>query len=239
MTRIKVIKFVDGKRVRYSERRWYLLKTLRERATKVLEALEAHGLRPIVHGSVARGDVHDNSDVDVAIPYQTPSYVVETALESYGFTPFKKVISQATPSHAIKAHVYIDEITIVTFPLTPLSDLEREFYRFSGELKPPEVYEGKRVPGVDKRLMLIIPTEEGHVERSIIGIEREVANFLGVSLSIVEERKSILLRRDEFGRTGVFLKKVISKSQSFEEVLRELAKSNNILRRKLIECGLL
>jgi len=239
MTRVKVIRFVDGKKVKYSEKRWQLLRILRDRAIKVLEALEAHGLKSIVHGSVARGDVHNGSDVDVVIPYQLPSYVVEMALEAYGFSPFKKMISQATPVHAIKAHIYIDETTIVTFPLTPLSGLEREFYKFSGELTLSELYDNKRVPGVDKRLMLIIPTEEGHVERSIIGIEREVANFLGVSLNIVEERKSILLRRDELGRTGVFIRKLIGKDQCFEEALKELAKSNNILRKKLIECGLI
>lgn len=239
MTRVKVVRFVDGKRVKYSRKRWQLLKNLRERAVKVLEALEAQGLKPIVHGSVARGDVHDGSDIDIVIPYQLPSYVVETALETYGFVPFKKMISQATPSHAIKAHIYMDETTTITFPLTPLSQLEREFYKFSGELRLSEIFENKRVPGVDKRLMLIIPTEEGHIERSIIGIEREVANLLGISLGIVEERKSILLKRDEVGRTGVFLRRLVGRGQCFEEVLKELAKTNSILRKKLIECGFL
>jgi len=239
LPRTKVARFVDGRRVRYSKEHWELLGQLRERAAKVMEALESCGLSPIVHGSVARGDVHRLSDVDVVVPYRVPSCVVEAALESSGLLVYRKEISQATPAHAVKAHVYLDELTVVTFPLTPLSELEREFYRFGGELTLSELLEGRRVPGVNKRLLLIVPTEDGHVERSILGIEREVAKILRVSLDIVEERKSVLLRRDEVGRTGVFLRRVVGRAQSFEEALAELARVNSMLRRKLVEHGVL
>ncbi|RLE77064.1 MAG: DNA polymerase subunit beta, partial [Thermoprotei archaeon] len=74
---------------------------------------------------------------------------------------------------------------------------------------------------------------------SILGIEREVARILGVSLDIVEERKSVLLRRDEVGRTGVFLRRIVGRAQSFEEALAELARVNSVLRRKLVEHGVL
>ncbi len=239
MVRTKVVKFVDAREVVYSEKHWELLKYLREKAIEIMEALEKFGLKTIIHGSVARGDIHSKSDIDIVIPYRVPSYQVEMALETYGFKPYMKVISQATPSHAIKAHIYLDELTIITFPLTPLSKLEREFYKFGGELTLTELKANKRVPGVDKRLMLIIPTERGHLEKSIIGIEKEVAKILGVSLDIVEERKSILMRRDEIGRTGVFIRKVISLHDSFEDVLYKLARTNIFVRKKLISDGLL
>lgn len=239
MGRTKVRKFVDGKRIVYSQKHWKHLAYLRNRAIEIMKALESFGLNCIIHGSVARGDVHEKSDIDIVIPYLVPSYRVEMALENYGFKPYLKIISQATPAHAIKAHIYLDEITIITFPLTPLSKLEREFYKFSGELSTKDLERGLRVPGVDKRLMLIIPTDYGHIEKSIIGIEKEVANFLGVSIDIVEERKNVLLRRDEIGRTGVFLKKVINIHETFEEALYKISKVNIFIRKKLQNEGLL
>ena len=42
--------------------------------------------------------------------------------------------------------------------------------------------------GVDKRLMLIEPTEKGHVESSIIGKEEYVAKLLGISAETVLDR---------------------------------------------------
>ena len=239
MTRTKVIKFIDGRRVIYSEKHWQLLKELRLKAIEILNIFKKEGIYAIVHGSIARGDVHIGSDIDIVIPYTVPSYLVETILENYEIKPYKKLISQATPIHAIKAHIYLDELTIITFPLTPLSELEREFYKFSGELTLEKLINNERVPGVDKRLMLIIPVNDGHIERSIIGIERKVAKFLNISLEIIEERKGILLRRDEIGRTGVFIKKIVGIDQSFEDVLRKLARENSILRKKLIQSGLL
>ena len=47
---------------------------------------------------------------------------------------------------------------------------------------------GVRVAGVDKRLMLIEPTEKGHVESSVIGREEFAAKVLGVSAETVLDR---------------------------------------------------
>jgi len=91
---------------------------------------------------------------------------------------------------------------------------------------------GLRVPGVDKRLMLIEPTPGGHVESHVAGREGEVAKLLGVGINIVLERVRTLERRRRVGRTGVYLKRVLSPEESFSEVLRELSLSRPALRRR-------
>ena len=57
----------DYSEVTYSNARWAQLKELREKAVPVMAALEAFHLQSTVHGSVARGDVKESSDVDVFI----------------------------------------------------------------------------------------------------------------------------------------------------------------------------
>ena len=64
----------------------------------------------------------------------------------------------------MKAHIEIAEKITVTFPLMEMRRVEREFYRFGGEANLSQLKAGIRVPGVDKRLMLIEPTEKGHEE---------------------------------------------------------------------------
>ena len=58
----------------------------------------------------------------------------------------------------------------------------------------------KRVVGVDKRLMIIEPNEEGHIESSVINQEESVATLLKIQLNLVFERVHALVRRDEVGR---------------------------------------
>ena len=90
-----------------------------------------------------------------------------------------------------------------------------------------------RVPGVDKRLMLIEPASEGHVESAVVGQEEAVANLLGVSLNTVLDRVHALLRRDKVGRTGVFIERELSPDETFELVLKKLADQNPAVRRRL------
>ncbi len=233
MPKRKPIRISDRVKVVYDEKRWSLLKKLREKALKIMSILEKEGIPTIIHGSVARGDVNEESDIDIFIPLQVSPYRVELTLDKAGFNIYLREISQATPRHAIKGHIYLDELTLVTFPITELSHLEREFYKFGGELTLHDILRERRVPGVDKRLMLIIPTNYGHEEMSIIGREPEVARFLGISIDIVKERVFILTRRDEIGRTGVYIKRALAPDETFEGVLRELAREYPILRKKL------
>jgi len=223
----------EAREVIYDEARWELLRSLRARAMRIMEALEAKGISSIVHGSLARGDVRPTSDVDIFIPEPPVSAIVEAALELSGFRPVRRLLVQATPAYVPKAYIELDERTSVSFPLARMRPVEREFYTFGGELGLDGLRAGKRVPGVDKRLMLIEPTELGHVESSIIGREGEVARLLGISVEAVLDRVKALLRRDEVGRTGVLLKRELGPDESFEAVLADIAAENPAVRRRL------
>ena len=217
----------------YNEKRWRLLQELRRKAEKIMEALESFNLRCIAHGSIARGDVTEKSDVDIFIPSPSSSFMVETALEQNGIPINRRIIVQATPSYAIKAYIEIEENVSVSFPLVKLRPLEREFYKFGGEISLEELKRNIRVPGVDKRLMLIEPTADGHIESSIIGKEEYAARLLGISVDIVWDRVKALTRRDEIGRTGVFLERELLPEETFELVLKRLADKNPAVRRRM------
>ena len=45
----------------------------------------------------------------------------------------RRLIVQATPTYAMKAHIEVSERITVTFPLMQMRTVEREFYRFGGE----------------------------------------------------------------------------------------------------------
>lgn len=230
---MRPVRTADRVEVVYPQPRWRLFKRLRERAKKLMLALQEKGIKSIVHGSVARGDVKENSDVDVVVLYQIPSYRVELALEEAGFRPLRREIVMATPWHLPKAQVYLDEDYLTTFPLLEPKPAELEFYHFGGALDLEQVEEGVRVAGVDKRLMLIEPTPQGHVESPIKGREAEVAKRLGVGLAIVRERVKVLTRRVDVGHTGIFVKRELAPHENFEGVFRELVKNNPSIRLRL------
>jgi len=225
----------DVKEVVYDSGHWMLLQGLRGKAVKIMDALAARSLSSAVYGSVARGDVNKKSDVDVIIPYATSSHTVELALRMGGLQIFSRRIAQATPSHTPKAHIYLDAVdeTCLTFPLTSFRSLELEFYRFGGFQQVEEIKTEKRVPGCDKRLRLIQPTQTGHVESLIRGREREVARIVGVGVRIVEERIRVLTRRERVGRTGIVFSRDLEEDEVFEEALKQVSDTNPIVRRRL------
>jgi len=227
---IKPNKPGDCKEVTYTTSHWMLLRELRDRAAKVMTALEEFHLAAETHGSVARGDVKRGSDVDVFIPEVQNSFLVEIALEKAQIPVRFRLIVQATPAYAMKAHIGICESVTVSFPLMHMRRVEREFYRFGGEINLRQLKVEMRVAGVDKRLMLIEPTETGHLESNIIGREQVAAKFLGVSAETVLDRVHTLVKRDAAGRTGVFLKKELAPDETFELALKKLADSNPAVR---------
>jgi len=230
---VKPTKHSDYKEVTYSSVRWQLLNELRSKAVEVMTALEAFHLASIVHGSIARGDVKKGSDVDVFIPEVQNSFLVETALEK-GIIPINsRLIIQATPNYAMKAHIEVNEQVTVSFPLMQTRRVEREFYKFGGEIDLNQLKAGVRVAGVDKRLMLIEPTDLGHVECSVIGREEQVAKILGISIETVLDRVHTLLKRDTVGRTGVFVKKELVSDETFELALKKLSDLNPAVRRRM------
>ncbi len=220
--------------VAYTEKRWSLLAELRAKTREIMEALEHGNINSIVHGSIARGDVSAKSDIDVFIVEPPSSFMIESALDKTGLRFNRRVIVQATPSYAVKAYIELDNPKqVVSFPLLKLRRTEREFYRFSGEATLQTLISNVRVPGVDKRLMLIEPTAEGHVESTIVDKEETAAHLLHISVDTVLDRVHALLRRDRIGRTGVFIKRELSSDETFEMVLKNLADQNPAVRRCL------
>ncbi|MCJ7613579.1 nucleotidyltransferase domain-containing protein, partial [Candidatus Bathyarchaeota archaeon] len=175
----KPVKRAERVEIIYDRKRWKLLKDLRLKAVKLMETLDNCHLHSIVHGSIARGDVTETSDIDVFLPDPPSSFIIETALERSGFPVYTRTIVQATPIYALKGHIELDQQSSLSFPLVKLRPVEKEFYRFGGEAQLSTLGEDKRVPGVDKRLMLIEPTAEGHVESAVVGREEETSNILG------------------------------------------------------------
>jgi predicted nucleotidyltransferase len=232
MAKKPVTRFEYRERV-YAVERWSLLENLRKKAMRIMEALEEPRLEVIVHGSIARGDVDEKSDIDIFIESQTSSFAVETALEKVCLPINRRSVVQATPTYAMKAHVDIDENTGVSFPLMKMRRVEREFYKFGGKATLADLRKSVRLPGVDKRLMLIEPTHDGHRESTIVGREEQVAKLLGISVETVLDRVHTLMRRDEVGRTGVFIKKELSEGETFEMALARLADQNPAVRRRL------
>ena len=217
----------------YDDNHWKLLKRLRTEAIKLMSILNRLSIFSIVHGSIARGDVSEESDIDIFIPDVVSSFLVETALERARVPISRRLLIQATPTYSIKAYIEIDEKRSISFPLSKLRKTEREFYKFGGEATLEMLRKNVRVPGVDKRLMLIEPTPEGHVESSIVGREGEVAKLLGISTKTVLDRVRVLKRRDEVGRTGLFIERELSPHETFESVLKKLSERNPAVRRRL------
>lgn len=230
--REKPVYIGDRIKVVYDDATWHHLKVLRDKAIKIMETLYNSEIPCIVHGSIARGDVNIQSDIDILVPLPIPTFQVELALERGGYEIYLRKIVQATPNHVIKAHIYLDEKTSVTIPLVKMSKRELEFYKFGGSIGLNEIKKEIRVPGIDKRLMLIEPIPEGHYETPIIGIEAIASKKVGVSMEIIQERIRVLSRRDEKGRTGVYLNYVLKPDESFENVLKKIIDKNPIVRRR-------
>ena len=231
----KPSKTADRLQVVYSSSHWKRFESLRDRAAKVILALSSWSQTAQTHGSVARGDVDDKSDVDILIPSTVNTQLVETALENSGFTITSREIAQATPSHSPKAHLFlnVEQTTSVTVPLTPFRSLESEFYTFGGTVNLQQINQKTRSLGCTKKLLLIEPSPDGHFESPVIGRESEVARLLGVSVGIVNERERVLTRRDAVGRTGIYLRTRVREGESFEEVLKARLDSDPAVRRTL------
>ena len=229
----KPVKRAEQIRVVYDKRHWQILKDLWSKAVELMEILDCAHLYSVTHGSIARGDVSEKSDIDVFLPDPPSSFLIETTLERAGVPVSRRFIVQATPIYAVKGYIEIDRQRFISFPLVKLRPTERDFYRFGGEASLSTLKNEVRTLGVDKRLMLIEPTREGHVESSIVGREDMVASLLGVSLETVLDRVHALLRRDEVGRTGVFIERELTPDETFEMTLKKLADQNPAVRRRL------
>ena len=230
--RRKTAEMGPRREVAYGPGTWEQLKGLRGRAAVVLEAMKRSDIDASVFGSVARGDVKPTSDVDIFIPDTVSSINVSLALDEIGV--LERSIVQATPRALVKALLVLENGTNVIFPLIQPRQIELEFYRFGGEMGLDGILEGCRSCGVDKRLMLIQPTEGGHIETPLSDLSPGwVAKQLGVGQAIVQERMRVLERRAEVGRTGVYLDRQLAPEEGFEQVLNDLINSDPALRRRI------
>ncbi len=223
----------EQKEVTYCTGHWEILEQLRKRSLQVMKTLKSHHLNATVHGSIARGDVTQTSDIDLFISNPGSSFAVETTLERSGFQVLERKIIQATPLYALKAYIELDGQTSLSFPLVKMRQVGKEFYRFGGEATISVLEKNKRVLGVDKRLMLIEPTSKGHTETTVVNKEKEVAKLLGISPSTVLDRVRALVRRDKVGRTGVYIEKELNPEETFEQAMKKLADSNPAVRRRI------
>src|SRR5690349_9453637 len=114
MARTSIIASRDPTPVRYAPERFRLLEAKRARALPFLQALPVGGR---LFGSVARGDVHPASDVDIDLPFGPASFQLEVALETVGDPCLGRRLVQATPNSVVKALWDFGEVT-VALPLT-------------------------------------------------------------------------------------------------------------------------
>lgn len=214
----------------YEQTRFELLSRLREEARELQKRVRAP---TFVYGSLARGDVHPGSDIDIIILEPVDPLLIEYALGVGEGGPVEREIVQATPNHVVKGHIHINHYTTLTFPLLRLNPVEEEFYRYSGLCGNGEGERHLRVPGVNKKLLLIEPTERGHMESSIMDRTKELSRLLDVRMDIIRERIRVLTKRTKFGRTGVFLKEPLQPHETFGSKLQYLADRNSIVRRQI------
>ena len=219
------------KEVVYSKDHWQILRAKRTRAKELLEIFPS--FKPYIYGSVARGDVHKNSDLDLIFLDRVPIFKVEYLLYAQGIEKYSREILMATPIDPIKLYIHLNEFETLQIPMTKLETRNLEFFDFGGKIDLKGLQADIRVKGVDKRLVFIEPNDSGHREYSIIDSEPMVAKSLGVHIDTVQERKEVLLRREQHGRTGVFLKRELALNETPATVLREIAKKNSIVRKKL------
>ena len=237
MRRTRVERFVE-REVIYDKTHWLLLDEKRRKGVELLEYISRMGARGFIFGSVARGDVHKGSDVEIIIPDHTLVSFIDVIL-SQRYNVIEKEIVQATPRSAIKVTFRLRDYVEVVVPAVPLTEKEHEFYRYGGMIGLPEASDSRnRVPGVDKRLCVIVPTQRGHIEYSIIGRESEVARLLGVSPEIIEERKRMLTKRDTVGRTGTYISIKLGPDDDIARTLKALRDRDPIVRRLFRSRGL-
>ena len=221
--------------VTYSENHLKLLHQKRERSKLLLEMFAKKGLNPFLYGSIARGDIHTDSDIDIVLIQLITPYQIEIILDKNGFNNYHREIIMATPADALKLYIYLTELESITIPLSKFNKKSREFYDFGGKINLNQIKNSIRVPGIDKRLVLIQPVSDGHEEYSVIGNEHLAAKQLNVSIEVINQRKKVLLKREKFGKTGVFLKRPIEMNETIEDVLKKLANKKSIVRKKLLQ----
>ncbi|MCS7095199.1 MAG: nucleotidyltransferase domain-containing protein [Thaumarchaeota archaeon] len=225
---------VAYRKVVYDGARWELLSMKRERAIVIMSALHSKGMTDaIAYGSVARGDVRPESDVDVFIPHIVNPELLQVIAESElgGYT--RRMVVQATPGYVVKGYIYLDELTSISFPLIEMLPSEHEFYTVAGKIELGGLLSERRVPGMNKSLTVVVPVDEGHLEFPAESSPDLAAKLIGCDPRALRERIRVLRRRQEHGRTGIYREIILEGDQSFSWALKRLIEENPVLRRRL------
>ncbi len=233
MTREKIAPSHLIESITYNERNWKILNEKRLKAKNIFEALNKFNV--FIHGSIARGDVNENSDIDFIIPNMIKEFELINPLDSIGFSLFEeRKLVQATPLSAIKATIVLKDEISITFPLIPFYPREFHFYKFGGQLDLKAFREDKRVPGINKKLVFISPTDNGHDEFAVNQQNASIfAKELNISIDTILERIRVLNRRDKVGRTGIYYHKILNPDESFGQVLKQLQDNNAASKRRI------
>lgn len=229
----KPFKRAERLEIIYNNKQWNLLNEFRLKSIGIMEKLNSFHIKSIVHGSIARGDISKTSDIDIFLPVPPSSFFLENILERNNLKIYSRRIVQATPSYALKGYIELDPYCSLSFPLVKLRDVEKNFYTFGGKISISDIKKGKRVLGINKRLMLIEPTIKGHVESTVIGREKEISHLMRLSINTIKNRVNALLRRDKIGRTGVFIERELNDNETFEQILKKLSDNNPAVRRRI------
>jgi predicted nucleotidyltransferase len=222
------------RKVVYDERRWRTLREKRSVAERVLSALHEAGVTDaFVYGSVARGDVRAESDVDAFIPHPVNPEVLHARIEELLGGWKRRVVVQATPTYAVKGYIYLDDLTSVSFPMVEMLPSELLFYDVAGKVDLEGLRRGVRVPGMNKSLVAIIPVDDGHLEYPVELDVEKAAKLMGVSPNALRVRVMVLKRRREHGRTGLYREIELSAEETFSGVLKRLMDANPYLKRRV------
>jgi predicted nucleotidyltransferase len=232
MPREKVAAHYITREIKYKTQIWEIFRQKRKIALELMNALDKFD--SFIHGSIARGDIKPTSDIDIIIPHIIDEYQLIQPIESIKFEIIERWLVQATPLSGIKANLVLTPEITITIPLIPFYPRELQFYDFGGKVGLGEVQQGIRVPGINKQLLLVAPTDYGHVESRVTEQNAgQVSKLLGISISTILERIRVLERRDKVGRTGMYLKRLIPPSKSFGQVLKEISSQFPASRRRI------
>ncbi|MHA1989504.1 MAG: hypothetical protein ACW981_05190 [Candidatus Hodarchaeales archaeon] len=188
---------------------------------------------PFCYGSIARGDVELTSDADIIID-PTPTYKYEEILKEKWLS---RTLVQATPNQGPKVVYEFPNNISLSVPITDLSQRESEFLNFGGKLSLPKFQNGEYAIGINKRLMLVEPQDKKGFSFKYISVKSMpihlVARKVNIGVGIILERIRVLSKRDEMGRTGLYLQHSLQPGEQPEKALKDLMKEKPALRKLL------
>ncbi len=217
----------------YDKKQWQIFSSKREIAKRIMAPLYMEGYNPIIYGSIARGDVDEDSDVDIFIEQVVNPAIIETIIEKNLGGWLRRTVVQATPGYVVKGYIFIDELVSISFPLIEMLPNEAEFYSIAGKLGYNDVLENKRTSGMNKSMIVIIPVEDGHMEFPARQDPDLAAKLINVDPKALRERIHILEKRKEHGRTGTYIELELDGGETFSQALKTIINQNPILRRRM------